>query len=490
MQRKLPVTHDVCGGAVRGILWTYASFAGSKLLGFASIVILARLLMPAEFGQVAFALLVISYLDSIGDLGISAALIYEQERSEQAANIAFVVSLVTGVLWFILALATAPLVAAFFKDPSVEPILQVLAWVFILTALGNTHDALLRRELAFKQRLIPDFARAVMKAFFSVVLALFGWGVWSLVWGQLMGAAAATVVLWLVVPWRPQWQFPWGLARRMLSYGSQIVSVNMLAAVVHHVDYVIVGRMLGSAALGFYSLAYRIPELAVITIIWVVGKVTFPAYSRLQDDHPTLARAFLVTLRYLSLLTVPAGIGLAVLGTTIVITFYGGNWEASIPVLQALAIAASLRSLGSHAGDVYKATGRPDILIKLGLVRASVLVPALIVGARFGIAGVAVAQMIVTGASTLVNLFIASKILSVSMKSILAEFKPAVLSSAAMVMSLYILLPISSSWPNVLNLVVAVGFGIGVYALSVWLTSRETVLRARATIVSSFSKAT
>ncbi len=483
------VATDVLAQAVRGLAWTYASFAGSKVLVFVSTVILARLLSPAEFGQVAVALLVINYLETVGNLGISAALIYERQQAEQAANIAFIISLLTGGVWLLLALTAAPLAATFFKDPAVDPILKVMAWVFVITALGNTHDTLLQRELAFRQRLIPDFAQALLKGLCSVVLALLGWGVWSLVWGQLIGALAATLALWLVVRWRPHLQCPWDLTRRMLRYGGQIVSVNILAMITHHVDYLIVGRMLGSAALGFYTLAYRIPELVIIMMIWVIGNVTFPAYSRLQDDRPALQGAFLATLRYLSLLTIPAGIGLAMLGTSIVVTFYGTKWEPSIPVLQALAVAATLRSLSSHAGDIYKATGRPDILTELGLARAVVLVPALIFGARFGIAGVAVAQMVVTGASTLLNFFVASKILSLPMKIIAAELKPALLSSMVMVVSLQVLLPALSGWPGPLKLMVATGVGLAVYGLLTWFLSRDTVEKARAVIVSSFSKA-
>ena len=262
-----PSANRVFAGAVRGLVWTYASFAGSKLLVFVATVILARLLMPADFGQVAFALVVISYLDTVGDLGISEALIYKQDRVEDAANITFIISLLTGAVWFLLILAMAPLAAAFFKDPACEPILRAMAWVFVITALGNTHDALLRRDLGFKQRAIPEFAQGLIKGIGSIVLALRGWGVWSLVWGHLIGAAVSTLALWLIVPWRPRWQFAWDLARRMLRYGGQIVSVNVLGAITHHVDYLIVGRILGSAALGFYILAFRIPEVIITMII-------------------------------------------------------------------------------------------------------------------------------------------------------------------------------------------------------------------------------
>lgn len=483
-----PATSDVFARAVRGVVWTYASFAGSKLLVFASTVILARVLTPAEFGQVGFALLVISYLDTIGDLGVSAALIYERKRVEEAAQVAFVVGLIMGVVWLGLAMFMAPLIAEFFQEPAVVSLLRVLAWVFVITALGNTHDALLRRELAFKRRLIPDVARALLKGVCSVLLALLDWGVWSLVWGQLVGAAAATLALWIVVPWRPHWWVDADLLRRMLRYGSQIVSVNVLSAIIHHIDYVIVGRMLGSAALGFYSLAYRLPEFFITMVIWVVGNIAFPAYSRLQEDRPALQRAFLVTLRYLSLVTVPTGVGLAALGTVVVSTFYGANWAPSIPVLQALALAGCLRSLGSHAGDVYKAVGRPDILVPVGLLRAAVLIPALVWGAHYGIVGVALAQLLVTGASTLLNLAIASRVLAVPLTTLLAEFKPAMLSSAAMLMGLSLVLPLLAGWPEIVRLVMAVGLGVWIYAASLWWVNPEAVHQARAAIMSSFSK--
>ncbi|HEX8148583.1 MAG TPA: lipopolysaccharide biosynthesis protein [Pyrinomonadaceae bacterium] len=490
---RAPAGGDAGGGlgrrAVQGVLWTYVSFAGSKLLVFASTVILARLLVPAEFGQVGFALLVISYLDTVGDFGVSSALIYERERPEEAADVSFVISLLTGLLWFAAAYAGAPLVAEFFDDPGVVSILRVTALVFVINALGNTHDALLRRDLEFKKRLAPDFAMALIKGGCSVGLAMAGWGVWSLVWGQLIGTAASTVALWLVVPWRPRWHTSWRTARGMLSYGGKIVSVNVVSAVVHDADFVIVGRVLGGAALGLYSLAYRTPEFFITMIIWVIGKVTFPVYAKLRDDPPALRQAFLLTLRYLSLITLPAGLGLAALGGLFVPAFYGEHWEAATATLQALAVAGALRSLGSHAGDVYKATGRPGILTKLGILRAAVLVPSMWWGARYGILGVALAQLVVTLGSTLLNLYVAGRVLKLSAWSLLAEFKTAALGSCAMVSALLLLLPLLAGLPKWAGLTAGVVAGAAVYALAAWVVGRETVEQARTTVLTSLRRA-
>lgn len=474
--------------ALLGVFWSYASFAGGKLLAFASTVVLARLLLPTEFGQVGFVLLVIGYLDTLGDLGVGSALIYKHKHTEEAANIAFLISLATGILWLFLAISLAPVVAAFFHDPAVESLLPAMAWVFVITALGNTHDALLRTRLAFKRRFIPDVARALLKGFCSILLAWLGWGVWSLVWGQLIGAATATLALWIVMPWRPRLQVSFGLAGQMLRYGSQIVSVNALATIVHHVDFLIVGRLLGSAALGFYSLAYRIPEMCISLIIWAVGRVTFPAYSKLQEDHQTLRSAFLVTLRYLSLLTLPAGVGLAMSATMLVPVLYGDKWTPMVPAVQAMALTGSLRSLGSHAGDVYKAIGRPDILVKLALLRAAVLIPALVWGAQWGIAGVALTQLLVTGASTALSLYVASRMLSVAAGAYWSQFRPSALGSLLMALALEVLVLLVSGWPHALGLAVVVGVGLVVYGVSIRLISKSTVEQAKIAIASALGK--
>jgi len=488
MQENNNNNYHISYNAVRGLFWAYISRSSSKILVFVSIIILARVLLPSDFGKVAIALVTIGYLDTIGDFGVGAALIYEQKFKELASNITFFISIIGGILCFVIIQLTAPTIALFFKDPEIVSILRVLAWVFPITALGNTHDKLLQRDLAFKQRLIPEFARAFVKGILSIVLALLGLGVWSLVWGQLIGAFVATFVLWFVVPWRPELKFPRPLVRRMLRYGSHIVCVNILSALNHSIDFLIVGRMLGSAALGYYTMGFRVPEFVISMINRIVNRVAFPVYSKLQDDRIALQKAFLLTLKYVSILTIPAGCGLAFLAPTIVPTLFGSNWESSVPVVQGLALSITLRSLGSNAGNVYKATGRPQILTKLGLVRVAILVPALIFGTQFGIAGVAFAHMSVTGLGALLNLIIAARVLLIPMKSILVQFRPSILSSVPMVISLHILLPILSGFASIISLIISVIIGFGVYALFIWLISPDTVQKARITIVSSFSK--
>lgn len=394
----------------RAAVWAFASTAGTRVITLVSLAILARLLAPAEFGLLAFALVYITYAETIGDLGTAVALIYWKDRREDAAQVTFVLNVVMGVLWCLLTLALAPFIADFFNNPKAEPIVRALSLTFIIKFLGNTHDALAQKDLRFRARALPELALSVTKAALSIALAALGFGAWSLVWGQLAGITVWTIGAWLIVPWRPRLAFPRGLLAPMLRYGRGIVAVNIIAAVVHHADLAIVGRMLGATALGLYQLAYKIPEATVTVIIWVVSKVLFPSFAKLGEGEE-LRSAYLHALTYVSLITVPLAAGLFVAAEPLVRVAFGERWLAAAPLLRWLALYAGIRSIGTHAGDILKATGRTGMLAGFGIVKAAILLPSLIVAARYGVEQVAATLAIVTLITVLINIVIVMRLL-------------------------------------------------------------------------------
>lgn len=368
---------DLGRRTARGFLWALAAALGGRLLTVAALTVVARILVPEAFGLFTFALVYITYLQTVADLGMGMALIYREHRVGDAAQVAFVVNLVAGICWFALTWWTAPLAAELFGSPEGVPVLRALSVVFLIRGVANTHDALCRKELRFRARLVPELGLAGAKAAVTVALALGGLGVWSLVWGQVVGTAAWAVGLWIVVPWRPGWRWPRGLLGSLLGYGKSILAVNVIAAVVHHADEVLVGRMLGMESLGFYQMGYKVPEMTVILILWQVNTVLFPALSKSRAAGGDLGEGYVEAVRWISLLALPAAAGLALLAEPLVYTLFGGQWGPSIPILQALALYAVFRALRSPAGDVLKAAGRPGLLAGLGVVKAVILVPAL-----------------------------------------------------------------------------------------------------------------
>lgn len=213
---------------MKGTMWSYAARYGGKVVVLVSTIILARLLSKDAFGVVGYALVVTNFLDVIRDLGVGTAVIYQRE-DPKVSDTAFWLVLIVGFLLFGITWLIAPLVGDFFQDDRAVPVVRALGLTFPFSALGKIHDMLLRKELAFDKAFIPNFARNMGKGTLSVLFALLGFGVWSLVIGNVGGVVVMAIVLWLVFPWRPSFRFDKKDARELLSYGTGILSVNVLA---------------------------------------------------------------------------------------------------------------------------------------------------------------------------------------------------------------------------------------------------------------------
>jgi PST family polysaccharide transporter len=325
---------------------------------------------------------------------------------------------------------------------------------------------------------VPDVALLAAKAAISVVLAVQGFGVWSLVWGHLAGQALSTVLLWALLPWRPRAYVPRDLIRPVFEYGRGIVSVNVIAAVVHHADIVIVGRMFSVAILGLYQMAYKVPDIAVTLLVRITSKVLFPALARFRGVGGHLREMYLPALRYLSLLTVPTTVGLVMLAEPLVLVLFGDQWLGSVPILKAIAIYTGVKALGSYVGDLLKAIGRPGLLALLGMVRALVLVPALILAASYSVQAVAMTLVGVTVLTTGVNLALAGHLLRVRRRAILRALGPSLVASAPLLVALNLLGRFAEGLPEGVYLVAGTLLGAVVYLLAVSLVAPEIFRRA------------
>jgi PST family polysaccharide transporter len=457
-----------------GLIWTVTAMVGTRLVTLAGLAVLARLLAPNDFGLLAFSLAYITYVTAIGDLGTGAALIYWPSRNDDAAQVTFIVSVVTGCMWLAGTILFAPAIAAFFDNPAGASVLVALAWSVPIQALGSTHDALCRKSLRFRAWSGPELALAAAKTTVSIVLALAGFGVWSLVWGHLAGHALRTVMLWMIVPWRPTLTMPWRTAGPMFRYGRSIVALNMLSALVHHSDLLIVGRLLGVTALGFYQMAAKIPEMAITLLVRAVSQVLFPALSRACAQGTDAVGTYLTTLRGVALCTIPAAVVLVVMAEPLVSLAFGPQWLPSVPVAQALAVVACLRALGTPGGDLLKASGRPGALVLLAAAKAVVLIPVLMIAAPGGMVSVAVALIGITAVTAVLDVVVACVLTGAPGRSVLVAMGAGVRAGIAVATSLAL---VDASLPSATPPVfvpVALAIGFIAYAWAIRVVSPET----------------
>jgi O-antigen/teichoic acid export membrane protein len=284
-----------------------------------------------------------------------------------------------------------------------------------------------------------------------------------------------TIAYWLVFPWRPSFNFDRNIARELLTYGTGILSVNILAFFLRDTDSILVGRYLGAEALGIYSLAYRVPDILVISFCRVISRVTFPVYVKMRDIPGGLTEGFLKAQKYITYFTIPAGVGLALVARPFVLTFFTEKWIEAIPVFQAISIYAMLFSFSYNAGSVYKAQGQPFVLTKLALMRFALLLPALYftvtkIGTLASIGWVHACVALVAGT---INLIVAGRMMDVTLWRMLLELRPVIVAGLSMLVGVWGVLFMCRSCAPLLQLTLGVASGAIVFLPVLGLQQRE-----------------
>ncbi len=427
-----PQDRPLSRATVRGAAWNYVGFVLAKGLTFISTVILARLLAPEDFGLLALGLTLTNYLDVLNDLGIGQSVIYLRDRGRKVSDVAFGVNLGVGVALTLIGVAIAPLAARFYDEPKVTGIMLVLAPTFFIASFGSIQDARMRRDLDFRRRLLGEVARTGTKGVASIALALAGFGVWSLVLGQVVGVCFGALVYWFLDDWRPRFVRDRELTRSIIGFGARVTLLGLLLVATATVDYIIVGRRLGTVALGFYSLAFRLPSLVIQQSCTIFSQAVFPAFSQVQDDPSALRRGLLRSTRAVAAITVPASVVMAVGADEIVAVLFGPTWASAAPVLGLVSIYTMLLSLTHHDHDVYKAVGRPGIFVWI-LLGQTILIGAGVWWAAGHDIRTVAATMVAVGAVTLcVRVAVMGRVLRIGVGELLTTLRVPLVAGVVM----------------------------------------------------------
>jgi O-antigen/teichoic acid export membrane protein len=395
-----------------GLFWVTIATIGARGLSLLRQLILARLLVPADFGLVGYASLTIGVLELFKELGFSSALIYRQEDLEEAANTTFVAVLISSSLLYGMAWFGSPLVAQFFKNQALVPVLRVLSVTLVISAISQVPLTLMAKGMGFKNKVLPEMIASIIGSAISVLLAWRGYGVWSIVYGQVLIAVLTSILVWFFCPWRPSRLFSWRVAKELWNYGKHIVSSQIMVFFITNIDDAFVGRFLGDAALGTYSLAYDLSNLPATHMSRIVGQVMFPAYSKVQNDLDRLRQVFFKSLKYVSLLAFPIAFITLVFAKDFIVVAYGSKWFRAVVPLQWLTIYGLARAIAVNMGNVFKAGGKPKWLFYIATVRLAVMAGLLYPAIKLeGITGVAALSAIVSVVDFALSLFLTNRII-------------------------------------------------------------------------------
>lgn len=434
--------------AISGVKWAGTAQVLRNVLAVITTAILARLLSPSDFGLMGMAVVVVAFMNLFGDLGISAAIVHRRELSANLLSSAFWANVGFGFLLTALVAFGAPLVAAFYLEPRLAPLLAALSAILLFTSLGVVQRALLERTLRFSTIAVVETSATGLGSAVGIGAAVLGAGVWSLALQALTLAAANTLLLWRFSPWKPGWKFAWAELRSVTGYSLNLTGFGVVNYFSRNADKLLIGRYLGAQDLGYYVLAYQLMLYPLQQISRVVGRVMFPVFSRMQDDDTRFQNAYLKTTTTIAMVTLPMMCGLWVLAEPLVLAVFGPSWKPVAVLLMILAPVGAIQSLGTLVGDIYQAKGRTDLQFRWGLFSSFIIVSSFVIGLRWGIVGVAAAYAVATIILTYPGLRLAYGLINMSVRRmIVALARPA---AAALVM-LGALLVVRSLLPPTLS---------------------------------------
>jgi len=463
---------------MRSSAWAVLGYGGTQALSLLTMLVLARVLVPEDFGVVALSLALLAVAQIAQESGLGAALIVHRGDLRRAAACVAVFSPLVALGLYAAFFVGAPLAAHFFREPDLTAVLRVMALVLVFRGLAIMPLALLERAMRFGPITTIELTAGLAQAGTAIALALGGAGLWSMVAGQLVFGLTTAALAWVFSPLRPSPRE----ARRstfveLTRYGRHVGAANLVNYANANSAGIVVGRVVGATALGYYTIAGRLASLPVSIIGNILGRGVFAAMAQVRDEPVRFRRIWLENVQRLSLLSVPAAIGLALVAEPLVLTLLGPDWRRAILPLQLLALRGVVGTFSATSGEVFQALHRPKLRVLSESTYLLAAVPALIIGARaYGIDGAAAAILIVNGAFGVVLLIAMMRLLEVSAQ----EFAHAVARPAVgwvlMAASILLVRPAVDDLPAGMQLLILITVGAGVFAVSVLAFARDLVV--------------
>jgi O-antigen/teichoic acid export membrane protein len=378
---------------LHGLAWKVGSQLFRQGWRAAVAIILARLLLPDDYGLAAMVLVFGTLIFIFSDLALGSALVQRKELSEEDRSTVFWTASAVGLLFTLVGVACSWPLAAFYGEDEVQPLFAVLSLSFFVTALGTTHAALLNREMSFKSLELRMMAGAAVGGVVGIVLALADYGAWALIGQQLAISVVSTLLLWVLSPWRPRFAFSTASLRSLGSFSFNVFGTRVLFYL-NRMDAVLIGRFLGAAPLGAYSVAQHVILAPLSRLTQPIAELFFPAFSRIQDDAERIGALWLRVNRLVAALAVPAMLGIMAVAPELVVVVLGEKWDAATPVIQILAWVGLLQSLQKLNSSILQARDRTGVLLRYSVIVLAASLTAFVAGLHWGIVGVATAYAI------------------------------------------------------------------------------------------------
>lgn len=397
------------------------------------MLVVAALLSPREYGIIGLCTVIAAAAQIVCEFGIWQAIIHRSEPDERYLDTAFTANILGGFLITGALFMAAPWLGDFYGQPDITTMLRVMGAAIVLDSIFYVPDGLLRKELRFKSRALPEVAGSLVAVVTTIALLLLGGGVLSYAVGFVMQSATRCILTFRQISWRPRLRISWSCLKEIISYGKYILGTNLIKYVSSNMDYFIVGRVLGAGPLGFYTLAFNLANYPVTNFAQVLTRIVFPTFATLQGNPIYAKRIYLRVIRLMSAVVAPTLVTLALLATPLVVGLLGEKWQPAIFPLQIIVVAGISRTLSFPSADFLRAFGFAKLPFRVSIAEALVISVTLLLVASRGIDAVALTVAAILSLSSWTTVTISCYMSGVRLREMAGAFMPgaALAASAA-----------------------------------------------------------
>lgn len=420
--------------ASNATLWSTLEITARYGVQFLVMVVLARLLSPADFGLIAMLLVFTSIGTLLVDSGFGAALVQRQHTTADDETTVFIFTVGVSILTVGILLVIAPAIASFFNQPKLVNLTRVMALVLPLGAFASVPDALLTMRLDFKARARAEVVASLLSGAVAVALALRGFGVWSLAWQSIVSIGVRGILLWIYSGWRPRGRYRGESFRSLFGFGGYMLLSGLLSTVAVRLQSLVIGKLYDSSALGYYTLAQNTQSAPSTFMGQILSRVGLPVFSTIAHDREKLVAALRSSLRMAMFLFVPCMVGIAVVADPLISMLYGTRWITAAPILSVLALGAALWPVHVLNLAAISAQGRSDLFFRLEVIKQVMSIALVLTFAHWGPLAIAWSVLLSGLLATGLNTYYSKHLLGYGWVAQLADQRPTLMLSAVAAM--------------------------------------------------------
>jgi teichuronic acid exporter len=456
---------------VSSLFWKLMERGGTQGIQFIVQIVLARLLLPKDYGIIALVIIFTSIANVFVQSGLNTALIQKKDADEADFSSVFYLSIFIACLIYIVLFLAAPFIAAFYKIPEITPVFRVLSITLFFGAFNSIQNAVIARNLQFKKLFFSSTGAILVSGIVGIYMAYMGYGVWALVGQQISNQLLVTLILWFTVNWRPQLLFSLVRVKRLFSFGWKLLVSAMIDTVYRDLRSLIIGKMYNPAMLGFFNRGQQFPSLIVSNINGSIQSVMLPVLASQQDNRPRVKDMMRRAIVTSSFIIFPMMVGLAVTAEPLVKLLLTDKWLPAVPFLQIFCASYALWPIHTANLQAINALGRSDIFLKLEIIKKIIGLSILAVTVFYGVYAIALGQVLSGIVSTFINAYPNKKLLDYSYIEQWKDIMPSLLLSLVMGAVVY-----SFKWlglPVLVTLIVQICTGVILYVGMAWMFKLE-----------------